>query len=436
MTLSRSLRQLRRISIMAGATTAAMLYFLLVSSPCNLLAADGAGDEWEEVNTKEQDPNAASVKASDNRPESEEQAREAEEMRTASSKTVRRFHEVLDEMLAEFGYDVKLGQIKGLKNLAIRKVEVSNSLPHTYEQYVELLIAERIRENSQIRLINCIVCKTRTSTLVEGKLMVTSPTTNIARLDQAATQLGIDNFMDIILVYHTTHMVLAMNIFDAGTKELVWARTYNSETIKSRYQKLAIDYSQVAKSRPGEDYAPEYRYLVGIGGGILPNVAGTARDKSFLVGQFRGSEKFDNRKSEFGLLLSFNLSDSSILSKYPTEGTAAAASDTAAAASESGPTPKPYKYAITLLGTYGHLFVGSVESYNDVRHGLNLGLGCLLATGYLAPAARIGWDMFFGRRFSVGFGVLGVKASSILVGSSYVDVSGGGGGDVIMSLNF
>ena len=45
-------------------------------------------------------------------------------------------------------------------------------------------------------------------------------------------------FMDAVLVYHTTHMVLAVDVFNAQTKELVWARTYNSETVKSRYLAL------------------------------------------------------------------------------------------------------------------------------------------------------------------------------------------------------
>ncbi|NRA44938.1 MAG: hypothetical protein HRU09_08290 [Oligoflexales bacterium] len=53
-----------------------------------------------------------------------EEVNEVADGLVASSKTVRRFHEVLDELLAEFGYDVKTGQIKGLKNLAIRKVDV------------------------------------------------------------------------------------------------------------------------------------------------------------------------------------------------------------------------------------------------------------------------------------------------------------------------
>ena len=41
----------------------------------------------------------------------------AESLRISHSRSVRRFHEVLDELLAEFAYDIKMGQINGLKNI-------------------------------------------------------------------------------------------------------------------------------------------------------------------------------------------------------------------------------------------------------------------------------------------------------------------------------
>ncbi len=241
-------------------------------------SAYAQSDVYQQQNQQEQQEQQGTqvARLNNNSQEDTEDRKEksdyAEELRRASAQNVRRFHEVLDELLAEFGYDVKMGQIKGLKNLAIRKVRVSKAIPHSYERYLDMLITERVRENSRIKLINCIPCRTRTSSVVDGKLLVTSPATNMSRLDSAAASLGIDNFMDAVLVYHTTHMVLAVSVFDVNTKETVWARSYNSETIKSRYQKLAIDYSQVEKSRPGEDYQPEYRFLFGLGGAGMPNV--------------------------------------------------------------------------------------------------------------------------------------------------------------------
>lgn len=355
-----------------------------------------------------------------------------QETPTASSRQVRQFHEVLNDLLTEFSYDVKQGQINGLKNVAIRRVSVSDALPSTYEQYVELLVSERIRENARVRLINCIPCKSKSSTLIDGKLMISSPMTNLQKMDEAAQQLNIENFMDVILVYHTTHMVLAFNIFNTTTKEEVWSRTYNSETLRSRYQKLAVDMNQIEKSRATDEYTPEYKFLLGIGGSQLPNVAGEDRDKSFIGIHVRAAEKFNNRRTDFGLLTSFWLNTSSFLKSYPSEGT----EETSTTTTYSGSArPVAYKYVLGLHALYARNFVGEIESYDRVRHGLHIGIGGIISTGYLAPSVRFGWDGYFGRRWVLSVQGHYITESTILVGSEYQKAKGGIGADLALSFN-
>ncbi len=362
------------------------------------------------------------------------QSAEAEKIKEASAPKVRQFHEVLDELLAEFGYDVRMKQLNGLKNLAIRRVAVSDTLPLSYGDYVELLVAERLRENARIRLINCIPCKTKTSRLVDSKLRITSPLTNVTEMQQAAEQMGIENFMDVVFVYHTTHMVLAFQIFDTSTKELVWARTYNSETIKSRFQKLAVDYSQVAKARqPGEEYKADYRYMFGVGGASVPNVGGKAGDNSFLALSFRATERFNNRHSEFGLLGNYYSAFSSILTDYPSVRDA---STPAGSGSTPKVGPQPFKSAFSLYALYAHNFLGSIESYNTIRHGITGGVGALMSTGFMAGTMRGGWDTYFGRTFAVSLNGLYVMASSIKVNGESVRTQGGTGAELVVSYNF
>ncbi len=410
---------------------------LLASSPFIVATAhaEDAYEDWMEADealsaTKNQKPENTAGTSTNN-------GRSYAQTRTAAPAAVRRFHEVLDELLAEFGYDVKMGQIKNLKNVAIRKVEVSRSIPNTYMSYIELSVQERIRENSQVRLISCLPCRSKTSRLVEGKLLISSPTTNLAQLNLAAEQLGIDSFMDIVLVYHTTHMVLAFQVFDAKSKETLWSRTYNSETAKSRYQKLAVDYRQVEKSRPGEDYVPEYRMMFGIGGAIVPNVGGGSDDKSMINLQLRGSEKFNNRRTEFGLIMSLMLATKSVLKSYPTQGIAPAGNDNEDTDNATvGLKPKPYTQALVLNAIYTHNFIGRLESYNDVRHGVHGGAGVFFATGYLAPTLRAGWDVYFGRRFVMTLGSLYVLPSKILIDGDFIKTKGGTGVEAVLSLNF
>ncbi|MBI2601965.1 MAG: hypothetical protein HYW48_02820 [Deltaproteobacteria bacterium] len=370
---------------------------------------------------------------------SELKKKQEEEEDDDSSTRIRRFHEVLDELLAEFGYDVKLGQLNGLTNLAIRRVEVSDALPGTYRDYVKLLISERLRENSQLKIINCLPCQSRTSKVVDGKIVITSPVTNIYQLQTAADQLGIENFLDIVLVYHSTHMVLAFQIFKTKTNEMIWARTYNSETIRSRFQKLAVDYSQVAKSRVGEEYQPEYKLLVGIGAAGIPNVGGETVDRTMIEFQFRGTERFDNRQMEFGLMMGVHVTMATILQQYPTEsGTTSTTSSPSSSTTTTGETPdlQPYQFALSLYGLYVNNFLGKIESYDEVRHGLHLGVGVLLTASYLAPIFRIGWDAYFGRRFTFSLGGVYITPSRVLVGSEFLETKGGMGADAILSFNF
>ena len=400
-------------------------------------------DQEEEDNSTQVDQNA--VQKSQPRGRGEERKNNNrdstnpnESTPVANSRQVRRFHAVLDELLAEFGYDVKAGQIKGLSNVAVRKVKVSSAIPRTYEEYIETLIVERIRENSQVRILDCIPCKTRTSTLIDGKLMITSPATNMAKLESAATTMGIENFMDVILVYHTSHMVLAVNVFNSQSKEMVWARSYNSETLKTRFQKLAVDYSQVEPKRLSEEYTPEYRLMVGLGGASVPNLSGRPADSAMLNLQIRSTEKFNNRHNEVGLMLSVLQAASSVVSSAPAESssTTTNSTTTSTTTSSSTPVPKAFKTAVGLYAHFSYLFVGQVESYNEMRTGIGLDLGTLIASGYLAPAARGGFDFFLGRRFSMSFYGHYIGPASVNISGSTAKAKGGGGGDVIFSLNY
>ncbi|MFK7871894.1 MAG: hypothetical protein AB8C84_01815 [Oligoflexales bacterium] len=365
------------------------------------------------------------------------QGNEAEALRVASSSMVRRFHEVLDELLAEFGYDVKTGQIKGLKNLAIRKVTVGETLPPSYKRYTQLLVSERIRENSSVRLIACTPCFSKTSTLVDGKIVITSPATNLNQLKMAADQLGIDYFMDVVLVYHSTHMVLAFQVFNVATNEMVWARTYNSETIRSRYQKLAIDYSQVEKSRPGEDYAPDYRLIVGVGGAGIPNVGGTSQDSSMLDVELRASERFDNRRSEFGMSLAIMMTVSSLAGNYTAaEGTGSTTTEEVDPDLEIPATPEPFTSALGIYGLYAHNFLGAVESYNDIRQGIHAGIGGLISPGYITGLLRFGTDIYLGRRFVISLSGLYILPSQVVVENEPVETKGGFGGSGVVAVNF
>ncbi|MCX6129907.1 MAG: hypothetical protein NTX25_12710 [Proteobacteria bacterium] len=236
-------------------------------------------------------------------------------------KQMRLFHEVLNDILTEFAYDVKAKNLDVVKNIAIRKITLNEALPKSYENYLELMIIERLRSQAKMKLISCLPCKTKSTRVVEDRLFITSPTSNLEEMARASDELGIDNFMDVLFIYNSSHIVMAVQVFNSKSKEIIWAETYNSETLRSRYQKLAIDYNQIQQSRISDEYRPDFRYLIGLGAGNIPNVSKSALEKNMLSLHLRATEKFANRHNEFGLLLTLNLSSSSFLSTYPAEGT-------------------------------------------------------------------------------------------------------------------
>ena len=424
--------------LLAGKFTLVMLSLLTAIPPA--IAKNISNNSNEEFKDDD-DLDDATNSAGNNLPTQKVQNRQKttsnqskENMPVASSRHVRRFHAVLDELLSEFGYDVKSGQIKGLSNISVRKVKVSSAIPRTYEEYLETLIVERIRENSQVRVIDCIPCKTRTSSLVDGKLMITSPATNLAKLESAATTLSIENFMDVILVYHTSHMVLAINIFNTQTKEMLWARSYNSETVKTRFQKSAIDLKQLEPQRLTEEYVPEYRLMIGLGGANIPNISGKAADSAMLNLQVRSTEKFNNRHNEVGMMLSILQTVSSLISPQISQSTDI--SNSPGSSSATAAQAKSFNTAVGIYAFFSHIFLGKVESYDEVRTGINASLGAIIAAKYLAPAFRGGVDFYMGRRFSLSLGVDYIGAASINVNGSATKAQGGMGADLIFSANY
>ena len=61
----------------------------------------------------------------------------------------RNFYQVLDEVLSDFEYDLKAGQVVGLKDLAIRNVMTSENVPPSFKSHLELLVTERILKTTK-----------------------------------------------------------------------------------------------------------------------------------------------------------------------------------------------------------------------------------------------------------------------------------------------
>ena len=59
-----------------------------------------------------------------------------------------------------------------------------------------------------------------------------------------------------------------------------------------------------------------------------------------------------------------------------------------------------------------------------------------MSTGYMAASGRVGWDVFFGRRFTSSLSLIFVGPATVVVKGEEVKTKGGAGGDITLSLNF
>lgn len=315
-------------------------------------------------------------------------------------KTVRKFNDVLYDLLNEFSYDLKTNQLQALKNVSIRKIALSETIPKTYQTYLESLVTERFRLHSKIRIIECTSCKIKRSAVENGKLVITSPINNPTELDALANQLGVDIWLDVALLYQESGMLLAFNAFDSKTKELIWTKTYNSEELYKR--QLNPEAAAADGAQGPESLEPPSSYVVAISAGwhLVPNV----NTYSNMLGlNLRMSEQFNYKRSEVGAMIAAVMDPKILVSNYTNVDSSVAAGTDGVTAATSDSKVKPFSFGVALYATYHHMFITLPENIEAMRWGLHIGLGGIYAPGYITITGRGGGILKFGRRFFLEF---------------------------------
>ena len=352
--------------------------------------------------------------------------------------SVRKFNDVLTDLLNEFAYDLKTAQITGIKNVSVRKVAVGESIPRSYESYVESLVGERFRKYSSIRVLQCTSCRVKRTVVENGRLTVTTPINNPKELDQIATQMGIETWVDIALLYQETSMIVAFNIFDSKTKELIWTKVYNSENIYKKSANLektkdilegGTDKDSVKK----ED--PKSKYVVSVTTGyyLIPNVK---KPSNMMGGMLRVAEKFNLERSEVGGSVAMVVDPGVFVQNYDgVDGDPAASEEIQAGSSKQ--TIKPFKYGMAIFGNYYHNFITQPENFDALRYGAHIGLGGIFAKGYITFTGRTGMVLKLGRHFVGEIGLLYSAPTTLKIKDTFTyKTKGGIGADVTFGLLF
>ncbi len=300
---------------------------------------------------------------------------------TAGKVMERNFYDVLEDILGDFEYDLKNGNVQGLRDLAIRNLATSENIPPSFKSHLELVITERILKNTKTRVVQCLPCRSKRTTMNGDQVVITSPETNPAELSRIAKMSGISHFMDVAFSYQPSGMVLSMTITEPDTGGIVWSRSYNSETSRAAAFRRGVDYTQVDEARRAAEYKPTIQYRVTAFYMFEPNV-GTSTGCLGLG--FRGMERYDNRRKEVGFELDYFRDASSFTSDSP-----------------AGTVNLYSGINLTMLFMHAWNFIGAEENYNTVRGSFFAGIGGTYSSGFLGGLIRTGYEWRLAKHWAV-----------------------------------
>ncbi|OFZ71826.1 MAG: hypothetical protein A3K03_04370 [Bdellovibrionales bacterium RIFOXYD1_FULL_44_7] len=326
----------------------------------------------------------------------------------------RNFYEVLDDVLADFEYDLKNGQVEGLKDLSIRNMAVSENIPPSFKSHLELSITERIMKNTKTKMIQCLPCRAKKTSVNGDQVIITSAETNPVELSRIAKVSGILHFMDVAFSYQPSGMVLSMYITEPESGGIVWSRSYNSEVSRAAAFRRGVDYSQIDEARKANEYVPAIQHRLITYYFFEPNVSGMTGCLGF---GYRMVERYDNRKKEVGFEFNYIKDSNSLVSS-----------------SAAGATNLYSGFNLTLIFVHAWNFIGPEENYNLIRGSLALAAGGTYASGYLGGLIRATYEWRLARHWRLST-VLGFRppATAFTGGKSAGSVTGA---EIGLGVNF
>jgi hypothetical protein len=293
----------------------------------------------------------------------------------------RNFYEVLEDLMGDFEYDIKNGEVTGLKDLSIRNMALSENVPPSFKTHLEVVLTERIVKNARTRMIQCMACRAKRSTVSGDQVVITSPETNPVELARIAKLAGISNFMDVAFSYQPSGMVMSLTISEPETGSIVWSRSYNSETSRAAAFRRGVDYSQIDDARKQSEYVPTIQYRLAIYYMFEKNLSGYT---GCMGAGFRMMERYDNRKKEVGFELDY-FRDASTLTN------SAAATDTNLWSGLN----------FSLMFMHAWNLIGGEENFNLARGSFFAGIGGTYASGYLGGLVRLGYEWRLAKHWAV-----------------------------------
>lgn len=345
---------------------------------------------------------------------------------------VKSFNEVLQDLVNEFSFDLRAKALNSIRTVAVRRVALGESIPRTYENYIETQISDSVRKHSGTKVLQCTNCRIRRTVVENGRLVTTTPVNNPQELDAIAAQLGVEAWVDASVIYQETSMILGIHVFDSKTKELVWTKIYNTENIyKQKMEQLQTEVEK--KEEMEKENVTSYVFNTTLGWHLVPNVKTSA---SMLAVNLRFAERFNAGRDEVGTRLSLLASPSSIISEYPEISGDPA---TSAAVVDEGTTEVilPFYRGLAFSAIYSRLLTDDLSQVDGVVWGWESGVGTIISKGYACFSFRTGPHIRMGRRFLLEIGGTYSLPTTLSIRERYkYKTPGGVGADVGFGVQF
>lgn len=302
--------------------------------------------------------------------------------RTASEPQ-RNFYDVLEDVLGDFEFDLKNGNVSGLKNISIRNIALSENVPHSFKNHLELLITERILKSGNTHVLQCLPCRAKKTSLNRDQVVVSSPENNPVEQARIAKMTGIDHFMDIAFSYEPSGMILSLFVTDPENEAVIWSRTYNSETTRAAAYRRGVDFSQVDEARSRSEYTPVTQHRLILSYLFEPSLPTSAGCLSL---GYRMMERYDNRKKEVGFELNYLADSASLINP---------------AGTSSSNVYKSFGFNLTVLFVHAWNLIGDEENFNRARGSIVTAIGGTYAGGYLSGLIRAGYEFRLAKHFAL-----------------------------------
>jgi len=319
----------------------------------------------------------------------------------------RNFYEVLDDVMGDFEYDLKNGNVAGLKDLSIRNIATSENIPPSFKTHLELLITERILKNSKTHVIQCLPCRARKTSLNGDQVVITSPETSQTELSRVAKVSGIEHFLDAAFMFQPSGIIISMYVTDPESGNIIWSRSYNSETSRAAAFRRGVDYNQIDEARKSTEYSPMIQNRITVYYLFEPDLP---KSSGCLTLGYRLVERYDNRKKEVGFEADYMANASTIVNSVGASTQA---------------LYNAFGFNMTLLFVHAWNLIGEEENYNSIRGSIFGAVGGTYASGFLGGLIRGGYEWRMAKHFGIS-AILGYRppASAFIAGTTSGSVTG------------